>query len=264
MGSLPVIGVTPVLVFGAWFATADGPSHPSPPANATVPPSTTSSLRQAPRPSLAQAMTRIHDRPTILATQQAAVARIQVSPATARKWLRRARAAAALPTVSAQVDLDHDRSVALDQEPGAADMLSNDLERTTGVRIRGTWNLDRLVFTVDELRAARAAQDMHAWRERLLLDVTRLYFTRKRALLALVLEPPASPAEHAEKLAAIEEMEATLRGLTGLSFARRWRQPRNSAPTTAAKSRPEADSVTIPPRARPRGPASKSTLRMRP
>ena len=47
-------------------------------------------------------------RPSITQVQSAAIARMAVSARTSRRWLRRARAAAILPTVSAELNLQED------------------------------------------------------------------------------------------------------------------------------------------------------------
>ena len=135
-----------------------------------------------------------------------------------RRWVHRARAAAVLPTVVAEADFDWDQGLQLDQEPGQPNRLGTDLGRGNGVRVRATWELDRLIFSADELRAVRTGLDVLDWRQRLLLDVTQLYFERLRLLLESELISAASPQDAIDRLARLLEIEAILTGLTGLSF----------------------------------------------
>src|SRR5262249_19392016 len=136
----------------------------------------------------------------------------------ARLWIARARAAAILPTVQGEYDRNIDRDVKLDQAAGTADALSNDLGAGTGARLRASWDLGRLIFNPDELRAARAALDATAERERILIAVTQLYFERQQLLLEIALLPARDGQEAISRRVRVAEIEAVLTGLTGLRF----------------------------------------------
>jgi hypothetical protein len=177
--------------------------------------------------ALEQAVAALPSRPTVEEVQHAALGRANATERTSRGWMRRARAAAALPAVTAQLDLRADQSWNFDQEAGAADALTEDAGSLTGVRLRTTWELDRLVFNLDELRAARAGLDMLDWRERLLVRVTQLYFERQRLLLEDALVGAGEDvAKTVARRIRLREVEAVLRGLTGLDMPRPTREPR--------------------------------------
>lgn len=180
-------------------------------------------LAPAPAPvpepaALAAATAALPGRPTVAEVQAAALRRLAVDPRVARGWLRRARAAAILPTLQGELDQSVVHDYQLDQAAGTADELSQDLGRGRGARARVTWELDRLLFNPDELRAARAALDADAERERILIVVTQLYFERLRLLLEIALLPPQGGEEAIARPLRIAEIEATLTGLTGLRF----------------------------------------------
>ena len=86
-------------------------------------------------------------------------------------------------------------------------------------RAKATWELDRLIFAPDELRAARAVLDVADVRERLLIEITRLYFERERLLLERELAPPADLEAAIESSIRLREVEGLLAGLTGLDFS---------------------------------------------
>ena len=88
------------------------------------------------------------------------------------------------------------------------------------MQVRATWELDRLIFNVDELRAARAALDVADTRERLLVRVTQLYFERSQLLLEIASLPARDGHEAVGRHVRLAEIEAVLTGLTGLSFER--------------------------------------------
>lgn len=168
--------------------------------------------------ALARALERLPTRPTIAEVQQAALRRLAVSPRSARRLLTRARAAAVLPTVQGEYDQSIDRDYQLDQAAGTADALKSDLGAGRGARVRATWDLGRLIFNPDELRAARAILDATAERERVLVGVTQLYFERQQLLLEIALLPARDGQEAIGRRVRVAEIEAVLTGLTGLGF----------------------------------------------
>ncbi|MCA9663201.1 MAG: hypothetical protein KC486_33015, partial [Myxococcales bacterium] len=138
-----------------------------------------------------------------------------------RRWLARARAAAALPSVRGELDLRRDQAWQLDQEAGVADELSQDNGAGQVIRVRVAWELDRLIFDPNELRAARAAVDMAMAREQLLLRLTQLYFERIQLLAELAGDAP--PADALSLEIRVREIEAVLYGLSGLRLRTRGR-----------------------------------------
>jgi hypothetical protein len=202
--------MSPTTTLTLAFALALTPAAPAP---APAPPA------EVPAPSpaaIAEAIRRLPRTPTLADVQQAAMRRARVDLRDTRRWLRRARAAALLPTISSGYDLRLDRGWSLDQEPGVADALRNDLGNVSTIRVKATWELDRAVFNPDELRAARATLDLVDWRERVLLDVTRLYFERMRLLLERELSPPTDLAAAIEREVRVREIEGILAGITGI------------------------------------------------
>jgi hypothetical protein len=172
-----------------------------------------------PAPRLVDAaIARVAVGPSLREVQDAALRRAGFDPGLAARWLRRARVAAALPTVSVQYDQRLDHGWVLDREVGEADALRRDAGSQAVVRAKATWELDRLVFTPDELKAARAALDLADLRERVLVEVTSLYFERLRLLVERELTPPADLDAAIVSAVRVREIEGLLAGLTGLSF----------------------------------------------
>jgi hypothetical protein len=99
---------------------------------------------------------------------------------------------------------------------GLSGNLETDYARLTpgdALGVRATWDLDALIFTPDELRAASAETGMLRRRDEAVQRATRLYFERLRLLLLLA--PPVAVAERAERELALEEATAELDALTG-------------------------------------------------
>ncbi|MEE9382152.1 MAG: hypothetical protein V3V08_01895 [Nannocystaceae bacterium] len=170
---------------------------------------------------LQAAISALPVRPSIGQAHRAALRRIAAQERTVGRWGRRVRRAALLPTLSAGYDIRSDRGWRFGEEPGEPDTLDSDAGASSVVRLKATWELDRLVFSLDELRAARAAADHHEWRQRLLVEVTQLYYERKRLLLAMRLVADASTQDAIERRVRLLEVEALLAALTGLPWPRR-------------------------------------------
>jgi len=170
---------------------------------------------------LARALAQLPSKPGVAEVQAAALRRATLAPKTAQRWLRRARAAAILPTVTGEVGMRTDQGWQLDQAAGDGDELSQDLGAGRVMQVRASWDLDRLIFNADELRAARAALDLADVRERLLVRVTQLYFERQQLLLEIATLPARDGHEAVGRHVRLAEVEAVLTGLTGLALPRR-------------------------------------------
>lgn len=169
---------------------------------------------------LARALADLPTRPSVAEVQDAALRRGTLSPKTARGWLRRARAAAILPGITGEYGLRSDQGWQLDQAAGNGDELSQDLGAGRIIQVRASWDLDRLIFNADELRAARASLDLAELRERLLVRVTQLYFERQQLLLEIASLPARDGHEAIGRHVRLAEIEAVLTGLTGLRLPR--------------------------------------------
>ncbi|WP_106389491.1 hypothetical protein, partial [Enhygromyxa salina] len=165
-----------------------------------------------------EALARLPASPSLPELQDAALRQAGTGPNTGARWLRRSRVAAALPTVSVQYDHRLDEGWTLDREVGEADALRRDAGSQGVVKAKATWELDRVIFSPDELKAARALLDLADFRERVLVEVTQLYYERLRLLLERELAPPTDLDAAIAAAIRLREIEGVLRGLTGLEI----------------------------------------------
>jgi len=147
----------------------------------------------------------------------------------ARRWAGRARRSAWLPRVEVGADLDERAAWALDQQAGESGSLGSDVGRGWGVRGRVLWDLDRVVFNPDELRAARAALDVFEARRRLASEIVALHVAWERAwtsarttqeseVTSTHVGTVQGPARASEPAANAAELAALLEVLTGLEY----------------------------------------------
>lgn len=168
---------------------------------------------------LAAAVPRPSPDPTLPQLRDAALRRASLDAVAARRWLQRARAAAVLPTVTFEVGRDLQRGWSLQQEPGSPDRLDADADGSLDLGIRVGWQLDRLIFNPDELRAARMALDVLDHRAAVLTRVTELWAERRRLLAEEAALTAPAPAEALLDLRQRRWVaEGLLEAISGLSF----------------------------------------------
>ncbi len=158
--------------------------------------------------------------PSLEQAQAAALARAGLDPEAPRRWRRRARVAAVLPTFTTQYDHRLDRGWTLDREVGNPDALRDDGQSQDTLRFKATWSLDRLIYSPEELRIARAHLDLEDWRTRVSAEVTALYVERLGLLTATALAPAPDIEEALTRALRLRELEGLLAALTGLEFSR--------------------------------------------
>ena len=81
--------------------------------------------------------------------------------------------------------------------------------------VRAHWSLDRLIFNAEILDVS----SLVGVQEGLLREITSLYFTRRRLMTAMVLNPPQSPHEQITEQLRLDEITANIDALTGGYFS---------------------------------------------
>ena len=139
-------------------------------------------------------------------------------PERARSLMARAGRSAWLPELRLRVEKRVGRSESLDYKPTASsDALGLDTDNAVRYEVRATWDLPRLVFNPEEIGAASQALRINETRREIESQVNRLYYERRRLLVA----PAAAGADDATTWQIrIEELEADLDSLSGGAFAR--------------------------------------------
>lgn len=177
-------------------------------------------LAQAQTATLDQTLAALAVDPTIEEVQQEALRLAALEPRRARRLLSRVRWAGLLPEVDASVSRGLARDEDLDREYQEVDELSLATDEDLDFRLSVTWDLDRLIYDPEELRAHREVASLAQRRRELLLAVTRLYYE----LLLLRAEERAGGEADAgarlERLVRMAELTALLDALTGGLYSR--------------------------------------------
>lgn len=150
------------------------------------------------------------DEPTVRETVAAALKYAGLARGGETSMRRRARLAAALPTLTLRVS----RSTKWDETEEDARVVG-DVGQDLVLEARATWRLDRLVFDGAELRIASLAQQRARARASLSAQTTTLYYKRRAAQLDAVWHPAETVEEEMQRDLALEELTAQLDALTG-------------------------------------------------
>ncbi|MGK0358498.1 MAG: hypothetical protein ACI9U2_000787 [Bradymonadia bacterium] len=81
---------------------------------------------------------------------------------------------------------------------------------------QGSWALPRLIFNPETLDVSSLA----VLQEKILKEVTRLYYTRRRLQVIMILNPPKDLASRISKELRVEQMTATIDAMTSNLFAK--------------------------------------------
>lgn len=81
------------------------------------------------------------------------------------------------------------------------------------------WRLDDLVMNSERIRVISETQDVVKLRDKVLSEVTRLYFDRRRLQVDLLLNPPSDVRQQVENQLRLMELTAELDAYTGGSFS---------------------------------------------
>lgn len=193
-----------------WIATDAGLFRASSVADPPPPPSALS------RPDVAELFAH---EPTIGDVRDAAIRYAETHPGKIASWRRLAQVRALLPSlsVSADTNLTDFRHWDAGANPDSLLRGERDMDWTTSL----TWNLGDLIWNDDQTSIDVRSRLMVQLRNDIVDEVTRLYFERRRAQLARLLEPPGNPTALAEAELKIQELTALLDGLTGGEFSKR-------------------------------------------
>lgn len=135
-------------------------------------------------------------------------------------WGRRARLAGLLPALTLQAQRETDEDEALSRSSTGTQKLDVGAGEDLDLQARAVWQLDRLVFDEVELRALQTAQRLHRDRLQLLIQVTNIYFQRRKLQIMAIWSPPSDPSKAALDALAVVELGAQLDALTGGYFSR--------------------------------------------
>lgn len=172
-------------------------------------------------PAVQAQIDELQNEPTIQQAQSAALRFFNVDPGSVESMRSRAAWKGIMPSVSAgyrqaatTLDLTSINVEFRDIEDGPV-VFDNADGTLKEFQVGASWNLPLLVFNAEVLDVGSLA----VLQEGVLKEVTRLYYTRRRLQIDLILEPPADPGTRMSKELRIAELTSTLDAMTGQLFS---------------------------------------------
>ena len=179
----------------------------------------------------AEVLASFSHEPDVRAVQSWAADYARVQPSTVQKWLRASRGFAALPQVRVEYRLSDDwQNDFRAFDPAGNPPTSNEVEAVNvltdadrgqdqTILFRATWDLDQLVMSSEQIRVINEAQDVVKLREKVLGEVTRLYFERRRLQVDMLLAPKSDLMGQVRDELRLAELTAALDAYTGGQFS---------------------------------------------
>lgn len=170
--------------------------------------------------SVEEVMAAFSGEPEILDVQRMAMEYTHTNREQVERWLNASKNAALLPelklryTYDVDTDLDYEY---LSQTEYEYDQGGNDW--STDYRVELKWRLDELVMNSERIRVIGEAQDIVKLRDKVLGEVTRIYFDRRRLQTDLLLSPPGDLKGQVEDQLRLMELTAELDAYTGGRFS---------------------------------------------
>jgi len=167
-----------------------------------------------------EVLAKFSREPSVREVQEAALGYVRAHPDIIDSWRARARTNALLPELRARFDYDinDDLSTRRDADTGSTETKQDD--KAYQFEFRATWDLDRLVFEPQELATTREAVRLANLRDRVLDEVTRRYYERRRLQVDMELSPPTDVGDAVRKELRVQELTADIDSLTGGWFGR--------------------------------------------
>lgn len=97
-----------------------------------------------------------------------------------------------------------------------------DSDKDIGITVTVKFNLNRLLYNNEEIKARYQFLRVIERRERFLNFITELYFKRRKLQISYIITPPQDPKEKLEMEIEFVRLTSILDAMTGYKFHKRW------------------------------------------
>lgn len=165
-------------------------------------------------------LAKFDNEPTVGDVQEMVLAYSKTDPHYVDAWLSAAKNSAWLPELNVEYDYGTGYGYDYEYEVDPDGLLTgSDVDTDHDVKVRAKWRLDRLVMSSDRIRVISETQDIVKLRDKVLEEVTRLYFDRRRAQVDMLLSPSNDLKTGLKNELRLQELTAQLDAYTGGRFS---------------------------------------------
>jgi hypothetical protein len=169
----------------------------------------------------------------------------KLSPRNVDRWLAASKSFAALPQLTVEYRVKDDWSQDFDyvnadgveplpNEATTALLTDADQGQDATYYVRARWDLDQLVMSSERIRVINEAQDIAKLRDKVLSEITRLYFERRRVQVEMLLSPKRDTMGQVKQQLRLMELTASIDALTGGAFSQALKRGGRSSRVRAA------------------------------
>lgn len=178
------------------------------------------------------------DEPSIQEIQKQAIEYAEVQPEKIKLWRKSAAKSAWLPKLTIGVDGDDNLTISDSvwgsYSSGGQNYVGPDDKtyyNNTSWDVSLSWDFSELIWSSDQTSIDSRSKLMVELREDILDEVTRLYFERRRLQTELLISPPEEASVRLDRQLRLEELTASIDGLTGGYLSKRLQEANDSVAT---------------------------------
>lgn len=160
------------------------------------------------------------DEPGIKEVQQAAIKYAEVEPEKIKRWRKQARMKAILPKLTVGLDRSESTNYEIYTSSTTRYVYEGPDDKSSGFDVTLSWELGDLIWSDDQTNIDVRSRLMVQLRDDILDEVTKLYFERIRVKMELDNLSIEERKKRLEKELKLQELTASLDGLTGGYFSR--------------------------------------------
>lgn len=164
-------------------------------------------------------LSRFKNEPTINEVMAMAIEYAEVYPEKIKKWRTGAKFKALLPKVNFGIDHAWSDTYEIYTSSSNSYWLPGPNDRTEGWDLNVSWDLSDLIWNESQTSIDVRSKLMVQLRDDIVDEVTRAYFERRRLQVEFLLNPAGETKKSLKKTLRIQELTATLDGLTGCRFS---------------------------------------------
>lgn len=167
-----------------------------------------------------EVLARFEKEPAVRDVQQMVLEYSKTDPRYLDEWMNAAKNAAWLPELKVTYDYDngYDYDYVYDVNPDG-ELKGSGGDNDHGVQVYAKWRLDKLVMSSERIRVISEAQDIVKLRDKVLEEVTRLYFDRRRLQVDLLLNAAGDLKTQVKNEMRLQELTAQIDAYTGGRFS---------------------------------------------
>ena len=164
-------------------------------------------------------MNNFTNEPTVNKTMEMAIMYAEVYPEKIKRWRQGARFKAILPKVNVGIDHSWSDTYEIYTSSSSQYWMYGPQDKSEGWDVTLTWDLGDLIWNEAQTSIDVRSKLMVQLRDDIVDEITRTFFERRRLQIELITYPPKDRRVFLQKQLRIQELTASLDGLTGGGFS---------------------------------------------